>query len=110
MSKLALADDQVKLLRVLHRAFVQARNLAMKGDCGQLYELADTFEIVPELMANWDGTTLSRLRSILAEYGSSHPNAGYDYVSLLDTDDRSNDGNGVAELGGAGSDSTTTKR
>jgi hypothetical protein len=75
------------LLRILHRAFVQARNLAAKGDCQQVHDLADTFEVLPELMARWDETTLDRVRSILAEYQAAHPQAGYDYLSVLDGDE-----------------------
>src|SRR3954447_15053729 len=86
MSNLAPPLVQARLLRILHRAFVQARNLALRGDGQQLYELADTFELLPELMAHWDETTFDRIRSILAEYESAHPQCGYEYVSLLDED------------------------
>jgi hypothetical protein len=84
MSSLIPPEIQPGLLRVMHRAFVQARNLALNGDCQQLYELADTFELLPELMAQWDDSTLDRIRAILVEYESSHPQSGYEYVSLLD--------------------------
>ncbi len=86
MSNLAPAVVQAGLLRVLHRAFVQARNLALKGDCQHLYDLADTCELLPELMAHWDESTLGRIRSILSEYESNHPQSGYEYLSLLDGD------------------------
>src|SRR5438132_11390510 len=89
MSNLVPAVAQAGLLRVLHRAFVQARNLAQKGDCQQLYDLADTFELLPELMARWDESTLGRIRGILTEYESNHPQSGYEYVSLLDEDNAS---------------------
>src|SRR5688572_13416333 len=84
MSSLVPPEIQPGLLRVMHRAFVQARNLALSGDCQQLYELADTFELLPELMAHWDDSTLDKIRAILSEYDSSHPQSGYEYVSLLD--------------------------
>lgn len=84
MSSLIPPEIQPSLLRVLHRAFVQARNLSMKGDCQQLYELADTFELLPELMARWDNSTFDQIRAILSEYESNHPQSGYEYVSLLD--------------------------
>lgn len=84
MSNLAPAEVQARLLYVLHRAFVEARNLALQGDRQELYDLADTFEVVPALMACWDETTLGRIRSILAGYQSAHPRSGYEYVSLLD--------------------------
>jgi hypothetical protein len=87
MSNLAPPAVQARLLRILHRAFVQARNLALRSDGQQLYDLADTFELLPELMAHWDETALDRIRSILAEYDSRHPQSGYEYLSLLDEDD-----------------------
>ena len=87
MSTLVPPENQPGLLRVMHRAFVQARNLALNGDCQQLYELADTFELLPELMARWDESTLARIRAILTEYEFSHPQSGYEYLSLLDEGD-----------------------
>jgi hypothetical protein len=87
MSQLAPAAIQTRLLHILHRAFVHARNLAQGGDCRQLYELADTFEILPELMTQWDQTTVDRIRAILAEYDAGHPNCGYEYLSLLNGDE-----------------------
>jgi hypothetical protein len=87
MSNLAPPTIQLRLLRILHRAFVQARNLALRGDGQQLYDLMDTFELIPELMARWDETTFERIRGILAEYESGHAQSGYEYLSLLDDDD-----------------------
>jgi hypothetical protein len=86
MSTLAPPDVQEKLLRVLHRAFVQARNLALAGDCRQLYELMDTFEVLPELMTRWDETALEQVRGILADFQASHPQAGYEYLTLIDSE------------------------
>ena len=102
MSDLAPPVIQPKLLRILHRAFVQARNLALRGDGQQLYELADTFELLPELMAHWDETTLGRIRSILAEYESGHLQSGYEYLSLLDGDDTAFQANGFNVVAGQG--------
>lgn len=84
MSSLVPPEIHAGLLRVLHRALVQARNLALNGDCQQVYELADTFELLPELMERWDDSTLGRIRAILTEYECSHPQSGYEYLSLLD--------------------------
>ena len=102
MSNLAPAVVQARLLRILHRAFVQARNLALNGDSRQLYDLADTFEVLPELMAHWDETTLSRIRGILAEYESAHPHSGYEYLSLLHADDSDSQVNGSSVGAGLG--------
>jgi len=100
MFNLAPSVVQARLLRILHRAFVQARNLALRGDSQQLYELADTFELLPELMTHWDETTLARIRSILAEYESGHPQSGYEYLSLLDGDDTAFQANGFNVVAG----------
>jgi hypothetical protein len=94
MSHLAPPVVQVRLLRILHRAFVQARNLALRRDCPQLYDLADTFELLPELMGRWDDTTLGQIRAILAEYESGHPHCGYEYLTMLDGDDTAVQANG----------------
>ena len=107
MSNLAPPVVQARLLRILHRAFVQARNLALRGDGQQLYELADTFEILPELMAHWDETTLDRIRSILAEYETAHPDSGYEYLSLLDGDDTDFQADGCSVVGGLGEEICT---
>jgi hypothetical protein len=84
MSTLAPPAVQEKLLRILHRAFVQARNLALAGDCQLLYQLTDTFEVLPELMTRWDEATLEQVRLILADFQARHPQSGYEYLSLLD--------------------------
>jgi hypothetical protein len=102
MSNLAPPVVQVRLLRILHRAFVQARNLALRGGGQELYDLADTFELLPELMTRWDETTLDRIRSILAEYGASHPQSGYEYLSLLDADENACPANGFNVAAGQG--------
>src|SRR5207244_12415368 len=102
MSNLAPPVIQARLLCILHRAFVQARNLALRGDCQQLYDLADTFELLPELMAHWNETTLGRIRSILAEYESGHSQSGCAYLSLLDGDDPACRGNGFNGCAGPG--------
>src|SRR5947209_17460364 len=107
MSNLAPAVVQARLLRILHRAFVQARSLALRDDCQQLYDLADTFELLPELMAHWDDTTLERIRGILAEYESGHPQCGYEYVTLIDEEDPTFQANGFNVAGGHG-DATET--
>ena len=108
MPILAPTNVQAQLLHILHRAFVQTRNLALRGDCQQLAELADTFEVIPELMAHWDETTLARIRSILAEYEASHPHSGYEYASLLGEHDTAFPSNGASVAGSPGGESKTS--
>ncbi len=86
------------------------RNLALRGDCQQLSELADTFELIPELMANWDDTALERIRSILKEYQCSHAQCGYEYASLLDGDDAGCQSNGFNVAKSQGDETKSSKR
>jgi hypothetical protein len=109
MSNLAPTVVQARLLRILHRAFVQARNLALRGDCQKLYDLADTFELLPELMARWDETTLDRIRSILAEYEFGHPQSGYEYLSLLDGEETAFEPNGFNAVADHGEETGTSE-
>ena len=110
MSNLAPPVVQARLLCILHRAFVQARNLSQRGDSQQVYELADTFELLPELMVNWDETTLGRIRSILAEYEAGHPQSGYEYLSLLEGDDAAFHANGFNVVAGHGEETGLSER
>ena len=110
MTNLAPPAVQSKLLPILQRALVQARNLALSGDCTQLYDLADTFEILPELMAHWDDSTLSRIRSILEDYQSSHPNSGYEYLSLLDGNEPVFESNGFGIVAAQGAETGTADK
>jgi hypothetical protein len=110
MSNLAPPVGQARLLHILHRAFIQARNLALRGDSQQLYQLADTFEILPELMGHWDETSLERIRSILAEYQSGHPQSGYEYLSLLDGDDTAFDAHSFNVVAGHGEQTGLSER
>ncbi len=105
MPNLAPANVQARLLRILHRAFVQARNLALAGECRGLQELTDTFEILPELMARWDDSALGRIRAILAEYEAGHPRSGYEYLSLLDGEDAGAQADGFNVPAGQGVES-----
>jgi hypothetical protein len=57
-------------------------------NCRQLYDLADTFEILPPLMARWDARHLDTIRGALENYQARYKGAAYDYLSILDMDDR----------------------
>jgi hypothetical protein len=78
---------RTKLLLILHRAFVEARNLALTRDHERLYDLADTFEVIPEMMAHWGPATLEQIRAILGEYQARHPGGGMEYLAVLDMDE-----------------------
>lgn len=74
-----------KLLVILQRCLVQTRNLAPVGQ--QIHDLADTFEIVPEMMLRWQAEDFDRVREILASYQAKYPGTAFDYLSILDMDD-----------------------
>jgi hypothetical protein len=76
-----------KLLLILHRGFVESRNLALSQNTQALYDLADTFEVVPALMAKGDEDAFAQIRGILAHYQSKRSPSGYDYLAILDMDD-----------------------
>jgi hypothetical protein len=78
---------QARLLLILHRAFVQARNLALAGEREVLIDLTDTFEVLPELIARDGEAALPRVRAILSEYQTRHPHSGYDYLAMLEMTD-----------------------
>jgi hypothetical protein len=77
-----------KLHVILHRSLVESRSLALAQNCRQLYDLADTLEILPGLMARWDTQHLDTIRSALQNYQAGYRGAAYDYLSILDMDDR----------------------
>lgn len=75
-----------KLLFILHRAFVETRNLALARECSPIADLADTFEIIPELMRKED-LAVDVIRGILREHQARHPDSAYDYLSILEMED-----------------------
>jgi hypothetical protein len=85
-----MSDDKHTLRRmllVLHRCLVRTRNLALSQDCQAVYELSDTFEIIPLLMESGSRDDLARIREILADYQSRHPESIDDYLGMLDMTD-----------------------
>lgn len=79
---------QKKLHYILHRALVDVRNLALAKDHQKVFDLADTFEILPSLMEQWEDGHLDLVRSILRRYQSKHQGQVFDYLSILDMSDQ----------------------
>jgi hypothetical protein len=76
-----------KLYVILQRSFVESRKLALEQACQQLYDLADTFEVLPTLLENWQASHLDYVREILAHYQGKYAATASDYVSILDMED-----------------------
>jgi hypothetical protein len=74
-----------RLLFILHRGWVEARLLAMKGDNKQAEALADMLEIVPAIIAFNKDDDLAMLRQSFAEYSAKFASR-FDYHVLLDTE------------------------
>jgi hypothetical protein len=80
------SDSRVRLLMILHRAFVEVRNLALAHGCDPIAHLADTFETIPELMTKGEEAEYETIRAILREYQTRRAPSAYDYLSMLETD------------------------
>lgn len=78
-----------KMLYVLHWAFVNIRNQALAEGNEKLAALADTFEIIPTLLANWDDQHLDLIRQILGDFQRKNADNAptYDFLSVLEMDD-----------------------
>ncbi|HEX5272623.1 MAG TPA: hypothetical protein VFW33_19130 [Gemmataceae bacterium] len=78
---------QKKLHYLLHRCLVDARNLALAKDHQKVFDLADTFEILPSLMEQWEDGHLDLVRAVLRRYQEKCGGQGFDYLSILDMGD-----------------------
>src|SRR2546423_764826 len=76
-----------KLHYILHRAFVEARNLALGQHHQQLFDLADFFELIPPLLDQLDDDSLARVRGLLNGYQAKYPASAGSYMALLDLDE-----------------------
>lgn len=77
-----------KLHVILQRSLVEARNLALSRNCQQLYDLADTFEIVPALLNRWTDTDFELVHACIGHYQAKYPETAYDYLSILEMEER----------------------
>jgi hypothetical protein len=78
------ADLARRLLYIMHRGFVQVRNLALAQGTEQVADLADAMEILPSFMNSWEDGHLEMIRYILRAYQEKYPGGGYDYLAELD--------------------------
>ena len=77
-----------KLHVILQRSLVEARNLALSRNCQQLYDLADTFEMVPAKLTRWQDADFELIQRSIGHYQSKYPETAYDYLSILDMEDQ----------------------
>ena len=62
---------------ILQRAFVDCRNLAYAKNHGQIAELADAMEFLPQFLDHWVDGDLEAILSVLHGYESRFPCRGY---------------------------------
>lgn len=72
---------------LLQRAFVEARNLAANQAHQQVFDLADTFEAIPQRLGCLEDQTIQEIRGLLAEYQQKYRGGSFDYLAILDMTD-----------------------
>jgi hypothetical protein len=88
MNETDLTFLRAKLGEVAHLAFVDIRNLARRGtdELEQIRDLADTAELIPSLLVEWDDVQYGLVRSGLIEYARKYGGAARRLVETLDLD------------------------
>lgn len=76
-------DLQRRLLFLLHRAWVEARLLAIGQKTQQVQDLADAFEQLPGWLSAWQPEYLDHLRENLTLYRSKYPES-FEYIDFID--------------------------
>jgi len=76
-------DIKLRMLFILHRGFVETRLLAGADKSMQVFDLADTLELIPGMLKNWNDGDLEQVRSLLKTYQDKYPKSGFDFLSRL---------------------------
>jgi hypothetical protein len=81
-----IQERQRRLLFILHRGLVEARLLAQGKKMDQLFDLADTLEIIPGFADRWEDRNIEAVRFALKNYRDKYPSLSFDYLRYLDVD------------------------
>jgi len=75
-----------RLLYILYRAWIEARELAGLNKADQLYDLADALHEIPGYMSRWRTEDLEAIRFNVKTYCEKHPNSAkrFQYMEFLD--------------------------
>ena len=76
-----------KLCFIFHRGFMESRKLARLKNDEQALDLADTFEVMPGYLPDWDEERVGLIRSHLETYQNKYAHETFDYLAVLDMDD-----------------------
>lgn len=74
----------LRLLFILHRAWIEARMLAQREAWGQLYDLTDAIETLPAAITRWTEQELEATRFNLIAYETKYPENPFQYSQYLD--------------------------
>jgi hypothetical protein len=74
---------QKRLLYILHRGFVEVRNLALAAGQEQIADLADVMEFIPRFVEKCSEENLELIRLELKKYQEKY-RSGYNYPAHLD--------------------------
>jgi hypothetical protein len=80
------SDLTRRLAFILHRGFVEVRNLAgLPGYEQQIHDLADAMELLPRFLSK-EATEddLEMIRFVLQDYQEKYPTGRYDYLAYLE--------------------------
>ena len=66
---------------------MESRKLARLKHDVQAHDLADTFEVMPGYLPDWDEERLDLIRSHLESYQNKYGVETFDYLAVLDMED-----------------------
>ncbi len=75
-----------RLLFIIHRGWIEARELAGMKKPEQLYDLADAMHSIPAYMSRWRSEDLDAIRFNLETYCQKYPDSAkrFQYIEFLD--------------------------
>ncbi len=73
-----------RMLFVLHRGLVEARLIAQRDACTQLFDLMDALDPLPGYLNEWTDENLDYIRSNLVAYTDKYGRGSFDYPAYID--------------------------
>jgi hypothetical protein len=75
-----------RLLFILHRGLVEARNLALSQPHIQISELADALELIPSYLDRRQDEDLDAIHFSLRKFRERFPESPHDYLQYLESE------------------------
>ena len=77
-------DIKIRMLYILHRGFVEIRNLAQPENVKQIFDLSDVMEYIPKLLNDWEPENFEVILSDLKKYEEKYKGRCYNYTDYID--------------------------